>query len=181
MSMAIKRKSSDPIQTLPCGFDGLLVKRSKSSGVRKFSTENKSVKSRVLHIVKLLSCHIFATPFLQTEKDEISGEYQQSFEGVLKNVETNKYENSQQVFDDLSDIMQKTIETQKRAKTVIVKSNQFKMLASTQEDVEIMATQIKKKIYQMQQSMFSDDLNTKNFFLKMMPTKLTKLYDQSIL
>ena len=47
MSMATKRKSSDPIKSLPCDFDGLLVKKSKSSGVLKFSMENKSVKRSV--------------------------------------------------------------------------------------------------------------------------------------
>jgi hypothetical protein len=160
MSMATKRKNSDPMETLPCGFDGLLVKKSKSSGVLKFSMENKSVKRRVLHIVKLLSCHIFATPFLKSEKDEVTGEYQQSIEDVLENVETNRYENSQQVFDDLNDILDESTKTQKKAKTVIVKSNRFKILNYSQKDVEVMATQIKRKIYQMQETLFSDDTQT---------------------
>ena len=121
MSMATKRKSSDPIQNLPCGFDGLLVKKSKSSGVLKFSMENKSVKSRVLHIVKLLSCHIFATPFLRSEEDESSSEYQQSFDDVLEKIETNIYENSQQVFDDLTDILDESTITQKKTKSLNLK------------------------------------------------------------
>ena len=70
----------------------------------------------------------------------------------LEKVEANRYENSQQVFDDLTDIWEETIKTQEKKKTVILKSNQFKTQNYFQKDVEVMATQIRRKIFQMQET-----------------------------
>ena len=131
--------------------DGLLVKKSKTSGTLKYSMEDKDIRNRILHLVKLLTCHIFATPFLKFEEDD----QKQSFDDVLKKVEENRYDTSQEVFNDLDDIMNKAVETQKKMNHVIAKSNNFKILAYNQEDVEIMAAQIKRKIYKMQETLFS--------------------------
>ena len=151
MSPVMKRKNEDPANNLHCGFEGLLVKKSKSSGVLKFNMKNKEVKSKVFQILKLLSCHIFATPFLKMENDEVSDKDQQYFDDVLEKVETNKYENSQEAFDDLNDILEETIRTKKKTSPTLT-SNRVGIpgMIYSHEDVEIMANQIRKQIHKMQ-------------------------------
>ena len=145
----VRKRSTEYLVKNP--IDGLLVKKSKTTEVLKLSMGNRDVKNRILHLVKLLTCHIFATPFLKFEDDE----HTQSFDDVLKKVEENKYDTSQEVFDDLDNILNKAIETRNKMNHVIVKSKNFKMLTYNQEDVEIMAARIRRKIYTMQETLFS--------------------------
>ena len=109
---------------LHCGCAGLLAKKSKSSELFKFSMKNKEVKTKVFEIVKLLCCHIFATPFIRMENDLDNVETtQQYFDDVLRKIEDYKYDNSQQVFDDLEDILNKTVQVDKEANILILGSN----------------------------------------------------------
>eukprot|EP00090_Calanus_glacialis_P021862 TRINITY_DN33717_c0_g1_i1.p1 TRINITY_DN33717_c0_g1~~TRINITY_DN33717_c0_g1_i1.p1 ORF type:complete len:721 (-),score=164.97 TRINITY_DN33717_c0_g1_i1:237-2399(-) len=153
MALAMKRKRGDITHDLnKFGCEELLVKKRKPSGVLKLNMDNKDVKTRVFEVVKWLTCHIFATPFLRAENEGRQNKY---FDDVLKEIEKNKYENSQQVFDDLSDILNETIITKKK-NVIQDRNNLMKSLNYSSEDVEVMATQIRNKINKLQGSLLGD-------------------------
>ena len=135
------------------GRDGLIVKRSKatSSGVLKGSMENQHLRMKVFQTVQLLLHHIFATPFIKKEKDLESDENHQYFDDVLQKIENNMYENSQQVFEDLNDIIDKNHRTKNEANFMLLDSNGIgtKKMNYFHEDVEIMANQMRKKIHEL--------------------------------
>eukprot|EP00092_Neocalanus_flemingeri_P102324 GFUD01130881.1.p1 GENE.GFUD01130881.1~~GFUD01130881.1.p1 ORF type:complete len:702 (+),score=200.18 GFUD01130881.1:81-2186(+) len=160
MSLTLKRNTEYMKTSHTCGFDGLLVKKRKSSDALKGSMKNMEVKRKVFNIVKLLLHHIFATPFTKMENDLVNDGNHHYFEDVLQKIEENKYEDSQQVFDDLVDILEATTRTNKEVNTMLLGNNgiEVKKITYSKEDVELMANQMRKKIYNLEKNLFREEL-----------------------
>eukprot|EP00092_Neocalanus_flemingeri_P054448 GFUD01064117.1.p1 GENE.GFUD01064117.1~~GFUD01064117.1.p1 ORF type:complete len:696 (+),score=180.27 GFUD01064117.1:93-2180(+) len=159
MSLAIKRRMEDRNNDVQCGCDGLLIKKNKRSEVLKCNMKNKEVKNKVFEIVTILSNSIFATPFIKMVNDLVDDENLQYFDDVLQNIEEYKYESSQQVFDDLDDILNRNVDSRKEANLLLLGNNGIGMRKMNyyHEDVQVMATQMRKKIQKIQEALFRQE------------------------
>ena len=146
--MVLKRKVENLNNDLNCGCDGLLIKKRKPCNI-----ETKENKTKLSQIVKLLMNHIFSIPFLKISKNPGNDENQKYFEDVLQRIEENKYENLNQVFDDVEEVLSKKLRNEKQVDIGTQKLNY------SQEDIEVMANQMRKKINRIQENIFGQENN----------------------
>ena len=146
MALVLKRKMENLNNDLNCDCDGLLIKKRKPCNI-----VTKETKTKIFQIVKSLMNHIFSIPFLRVSNNPGNDENQKYFEDVLQRIEENKYQHLDQVFDEVEEILSNKLKNGNQVDIGMQK------IIYSQEDIELMAHQMRKKINRIQENIFGQE------------------------
>ena len=123
--------------------EGNSVKKIKIVQDELYLNNMKNVKKRIILIIRVICAHVFSAPFLEITNNNKEEKEVRTFEDVLIGVMNDRFRTVEEVFKELSDIIEETVIAYPQQKKLKILSCGLRF---TQDDVSIMAAILRRKL-----------------------------------